>query len=212
MNSRLAPLSGIAFLAFVIGGAIYGGKPPGDDKHLKSPEQLTAAYAAHADKLMYAVFFMAIGLVFLLYFGSLLKTTLDAGTAPTQCLSRTAFAGVVVFVVGAATDLTLMHAMAAGAKDKVDPLAIQALTTYWNNDFIPFAIGILALMSASALSILMYGGLPKWLGWLAALIAVVGIIPKIGFFAFPAAGVWILLASITMMVQAGKTAAGPPPM
>jgi hypothetical protein len=97
-----------------------------------------------------------------------------------------------------------MVSMVEAAKAKVDPLAIQTLSTYWENDWVPFAVGILTLTSASAISILKFGGAPKWLGWLAALIAVVSVIPPIGEYAFPAAGLWVLLASITLFVQAGK--------
>jgi len=208
MTSKFAPLSGLAFLVLVIAGGLYGGKPP-SEKGLKTAEELTAAYVTQGDKLSIAVFVMGVGLVFLVYFGSFLKTTLDTGTAETSCLSRAAFAGVLVFVVGAATDFTLMVAMVEGAKNKVDPLVIQTLSTYWENDWIPFAVGIILLTSASAISILKYGGAPKWLGWLAGLITVVGLIPPIGWVAFPAAGVWVLLASIALTVQANKADAAP---
>ena len=210
MTSKLAPLSGIAALALIIAGGLYGGKPPGE-KGLKSAEELAAAYAAQGDRLLVAVFLMGLGLVFLVYFASVLKTALDAGTAETSCLSRVAFAGVLVFVVGAATDFSLMVAMVEGAKDKVDPMVIQALSTYWENDFVPFAVGIVLLMSASAISIQKYGGLPKWVGWLAGLILVVSLIPPIAPAAFPATGIWILLASIMLLLEARK-AEGPPAM
>lgn len=208
MSSKLAPLSGLAFLALVVAGGLYGGKPP-SEKGLKSAEELSAAYAAQGDKLSIAVFLMGLGLVFLVYFGSVLKTALDSGSAESGCLSRAAFAGVIVFVVGAAIDFSLMVAMVEGAKNKVDPLVIQTLSTYWENDWVPFAVGILLLTSASAISILKFGGAPKWLGWLAALIAVVGLIPPIGWVAFPAAGVWVLLASLALFLQAGKTPTPP---
>ena len=210
MTSKLAPLSGLAFLVLVIAGGLYGGQPP-SEKGIKSAEELAAAYVAQADKLLVAVFVMGLGLVFLVYFGSVLKTALDSGSAATGCLSRVAFAGVIVFVAGAATDFTLIIAMVEAAKDKVDPLAIQALSIYFHNDFVPFAVGLLLLMSASAISILKYGGAPKWLGWLAALIAVVGLIPPIGWFALPASGIWILAASIVLAMQANKVD-GPPAM
>jgi hypothetical protein len=203
MNSKWAPLSGIAFLVLVIAGGLYGGEPP-SEQGLKSAEELAAAYASQGDKLSVAIFLMALGLVFLVYFGSVLKTALDSGSAETGCLSRVAFAGVIVFVAGAATDFTLVVSMVEAAKDKVDPVAIQALSAYFSNDFVPFAVGIITLLSASAISILKYGGAPKWLGWLAALITVVGLIPPINWVAFPAAGAWVLLASIALTLQAGK--------
>jgi hypothetical protein len=187
----------------VFAGGLYGGEPP-SEQGLKSAEELAAAYASQGDKLSVAIFLMALGLVFLVYFGSVLKTALDSGSAETGCLSRVAFAGVIVFVAGAATDFTLVVSMVEAAKDKVDPVAIQALSAYFSNDFVPFAVGIITLLSASAISILKYGGAPKWLGWLAALITVVGLIPPINWVAFPAAGAWVLLASIALTLQAGK--------
>ena len=203
MTSKLAPLSGIASLALIIAGGLHGGKPPAE-KGLKSAEELAAAYAAQGDKLLVAVFVMGLGLAFLVYFASVLKTALDAGTAENSCLSRVAFAGVLVFVVGAATDFSLMVAMVEAAKDNVDPLVIQTLSTYWENDFVPFAVGIVLLTSASAISIQKYGGLPKWVGWLAGLILVVSLIPPIAPYAFPATGIWILVASIVLLLQARK--------
>ena len=208
MNSKLAPLSGIAFLVLVIVGGLYGGKPPGE-QGIKSAEELAAAYASQGDKLTVAVFVMGLGLAFLVYFGSVLKTALDSGSAETGCLSRVAFAGIIVFVAGMATDFSLMYAMVEAAKAKVDPVAIQALSIYWQNDWVPFAVGILLLTSASAISILKFGGAPKWLGLLAALIAVVSLIPPIGQFAFPGAGIWILLASIALFLQGQKAEATP---
>ena len=202
MTSKWAPLSGIAFLVFVIAGGLYGGKPPSEMG--LSPEELAAEYASRGDRLMVAVFVMGLGLVFLLYFGAVLKAALAAGSGGASRLPLVAFAGVIVFVAGAATDFTLMVSMIEAAKDKVDPVAIQALSVYFQNDYVPFAVGILALTSAAAISILRYGGAPKWLGWLAALIAIVGVIPPIGWVAFPAAGIWILLASIVLFLQAQK--------
>ncbi|MFL6089821.1 MAG: hypothetical protein ACJ71Z_06755 [Aeromicrobium sp.] len=98
------------------------------------------------------------------------------------------------------------------AAGKIDPVALQALAAYWDNDWVPFALGAELLMSATAISAIRHGGIPKWLGWLAGLVAIVGVIPKIGFFALPATGVWIILASITMAVEARRVDAGPPPM
>ena len=210
MTSKLAPLTGIASLALIIAGGLYGGKPPGE-QGLKSAEELTAAYAEQGDRLMVAVFLIGLGLALLVYFASVLMTALDAGAAGISRLPRVAFAGVLVFVVGAAIDLSLMIAMVEAAKDELDPLVVQTLSTYWENDFVPFAVGIVLLMSASAISIQRYGGLPKWVGWLAGLILVVSLIPPIAPAAFPATGVWILLASVMLLLEARKTD-GPPAM
>jgi hypothetical protein len=201
-----APLSGLVFLVLLIGGGFYGGEPPPERLGIKSAQKLADAFVAQADKLSVAIFVMALGLVFFVIFASVLKTALDGGTAETDCVSRVAFAGAIIFTVGVATDLTLAVALIDAAKDKVDPVVIQTLSAYWQNDFIPIAIGVVLLVGASAVSILKYGGLPAWLGWFAALITAVALIPKIGFFALPGTGLWVLAASIVMALQARKAA------
>jgi hypothetical protein len=205
MNSKTwwAPLSGLVFAAVLVTGFYLGGEPPQASKF--SAEKLASMYIQNTDQLMRSVYILAVALVFFVFFASTLKSALDSAEGETGCLSRVAFAGAIIFTAGAATDLTLVVAICEAAKH-IDPVAVQAMGAYWDNDFVPFAIGVELLMSATAISSLRHGGIPKWLGALAAVIAVVGLTPW-GFFAMPATGVWIILTSIVLAVQAKKTAA-----
>ncbi len=202
MNSKTwwAPLSGIVFVAVLAAGMFYGGEPPSTSKY--SADKLAMMYLENADRLKVAAFILAVALLFFVYFASSLKSALDSAEGETGCVSRVAFAGAIVFTAGAATDLTLIVAICDAAKH-VDPIALQAMVAYWDNDFVPFAIGVELLMSATAISSLRHGGIPKWLGALAAVIAVVGVTPW-GFFSMPATGVWIVITSIVLAVRAKK--------
>jgi hypothetical protein len=203
------PLSGIVFIALLAAGMLIGGEPQGAEGI--SAQELTKFWVDHGDRFDKPLALLSLSLIALVYFGSYLKTALDTGAGETGCVSRVAFAGAIVFVVGAATDLTLVFAIKQAA-GKIDPVALQALAAYWDNDWVPFALGVELLMSATAISAIRHGGIPKWLGWLAALIAIVGVVPGIGFFAMPATGVWIIIASIVLAIQARKVDAGPPAM
>ena len=44
----------------------------------------------------------------------------------------------------------------------------------------------------------------------AAVIAIVGLIPPIGFYALPATGLWVLVTSVVMAVQASREAPAVP--
>jgi hypothetical protein len=66
-----------------------------------------------------------------------------------------------------------------------------------NNDFIPAAAGVAVLVLAAGASVVRHGGLPKWLGWLGIVIGILAFTPA-GFFAFLAAGIWILIASVML--------------
>ena len=88
------------------------------------------------------------------------------------------------------------------------PTAAQALQALWDNDFLPLALGTVVMLSASGISIVRHGALPVWLGWIAIVLAVIGVTP-IGFAAFLGSAVWILIVSVMLSMRA--RAAQPPP-
>ena len=59
------------------------------------------------------------------------------------------------------------------------------------------------------LSILRTGALPRWLGWVALALVVIGFTP-IGFAAFLGAGIWIVVVSVMLAVRARRAPASTP--
>ena len=90
----------------------------------------------------------------------------------------------------------------------LDPSAAQAVNSIGNDAIITSAAGILVFSLAAGVLLLQGVGLPKWLGWVAIMIAVVVLTPAEGF-GFLALVIWMVIASIFMLVR--PRASGPAP-
>jgi hypothetical protein len=190
---RLAPLTGIVFVAIVVAVFAIGGSTP--EEH-DSAAKVQAYYAAHHDKHTALAFVMAIGVAFLVFFASTLRHDLRR-LGGTGQLSDAAFGGGVLAAAGFAI-LATVHVALANAGESVATLGTtQTLNVLDNNDFIPAAAGLAVLVFAAGAAAVRHGGLPKWLGWLGIVIGVVAFTPA-GFIAFLAAGIWILIVSVLL--------------
>jgi hypothetical protein len=202
---RLAPLTGIVFVAIVVAVFAIGGSTP--EEH-DSAAKVQAYYAAHHDKHTALAFVMAIGVAFLVFFASTLRHDLRR-LGGTGQLSDAAFGGGVLAAAGFAI-LATVHVALANAGESVTTLGTtQTLNVLDNNDFIPAAAGLAVLVFAAGAAAVRHGGLPKWLGWLGIVIGVVAFTPA-GFVAFLAAGIWILIVSVllTQARQGSERGAG----
>jgi hypothetical protein len=135
----------------------------------------------------------------LVFFGAYLRSVLSAAEGPGGMLSALTLVGTAVIAVGFAIDVTISLALAEAVED-IEPAAVQALQALWDNDFVPILLGLLLFLIATGLSILRHGALPKWLGWVALALAVIGFTP-IGFAAFIGAGLWIAIVSVMLAVR-----------
>ena len=201
----LVPLTGVLFVVLLIVSFIVTGEPPDADEPV---QDIVDHYDDNKDSIWIGTGIGALAVLSLLFFGAYLRKIFSAAEPPGHgMLSPLILAATVIMAVGAGVDMTVSVALAE-AVDDIDPVAVQALQAFWDNDFVPIAIGIELLFLSVGLSILKYGALPKWLGWIALLLAVIGLTP-IGFAAFPLGGIWVLIVSIMLAVRANR-AAGPP--
>jgi hypothetical protein len=188
----------IVVVAFAIGGST----PEEND----SAAKVQAFYSQHHDAQSALAFVLAVAIPFLLFFASSLRYDLRRAGGTGQ-LASAAFAGGVLAAAGFGI-VAAVHLAVANAGESLTTLGtIQTLNVLDNNDFIPVAAGVAVLVFAAGASVIRHGGLPKWLGWLAMVIGIVGFTPA-GFFAFLASGVWILIASVllTRARQGGRRA------
>ena len=201
---RLAPLTGLVFVAIVVVVFATGGSTPGDHD---TAQQVQAFYGQHHDKHMTLAFIMAISIPFLLFFISILRYELRRAGGSGQ-LANAAFAGGVLAAAGFGI-LAFVHlALAdAGGSDKTIGTT-QALNVLDNNDFLPMAAGMGVLVLAAGLSTIRHGGLPKWLGWAGVVIGAASFTPA-GFFAFLLSGIWVVIVSILLTL--GRQSAAPAP-
>ncbi len=201
---RLAPLTGVVFVAITVAVFAIGGETPSPGD---SAAEVQSFYAKHADKHMALSFIMAMSIPFLLFFVSSLRNDLRRAGGTGQ-LANAAFGGGVLAAGGFGLLASVHLALADSADSLKTVAATQTLNVLDGNDFIPAAAGLGVLVLAAGLAAVRHGGLPKWLGWVGIVIGVLAFTPA-GFFAFLAEGIWIIIASI-LLTQARRAAPAAP--
>ena len=195
----LVPLTGVLFVVLVIVGFIVGGEPPDAEE---PAQEIVDFYVDDKDSVMAGAFILGLATVVFVFFANYLRTVFRTTSA-----SATILVGAAIFAVGAAVDATLLVAMAEAADD-IEPESLQTIQAIWDNDFVPFAVGAAVFLISLAISILRTDVLPRWLGWVTLVLAVLSLTP-LGFFAFPLTGLLILVLSVMLAVRARRTGAPP---
>jgi hypothetical protein len=205
---RYAPLTGVAFvLLFIAAFAISGETPDVDD----SVEDVRNYWLDNDTENIWAAVFVIWGSVLAIWFGASLRTSLRRAEGEPGRLSGLAFAGWIVFAVGALAFAGFAFSAADVADEtNVGDEVVQTLSVL-NSDF--FAIvtaGLAVAMLASAIAILRFAALPRWLGYAALVLGIAAVTPA-GFFAFLLSGIWVLIVSILLYQEAGEPTGAPPP-
>jgi hypothetical protein len=193
----LVPLTGVAFVVLAIISIIVGGEPRDADR---PASEIVEWYVDNKDSVIAGAFIGVAATVLLVFFAAYLRDVLRAAAGGKDMLSLVSFIGIVVVAVGFAIDTTILIALAEGADD-IDPVAVQSLQALWDNDFVPIALGLLLFLWATGISVVKYGALPRWLGWIMIVLGVLAITP-LGFAAFIGSVIVILVISILLAVRA----------
>lgn len=200
---RLVALSGVLAVALFIAAFAVGGETPDADA---SVGKIVSFYRDNAGEQKAAGVLLAYASLFLLVFTATVAGALRRAYAESGLPSALAFAGGIVLSVGwlifAGLEFTL-----GDAPEKLAPSAVQALNALNSDMFFPVALGTAAFLVGSGIGIVRTRVLPAWLGWAALVIGVVAATPA-GFFAIPALGVWILIASALLFLR-GRRDVGP---
>ena len=137
-NGWLAPLTGVAFVVLIIIAFAVGGEPPDIDEPAR---EIVDFYVDDKDKIVVGVLLQGIAATLFVFFGGYLRRVLRDAEGPRGILSAVAFAGTIIFALGMAIDGTINIALAETAED-IEPSAVQALAALFQNDYIPFAVGL----------------------------------------------------------------------
>lgn len=200
--AKWMPLTGVLFIAMAIAGFIVGGEPP--DASGSSADEIVQFYTDNQGRVMAGIIILSIATVLFVFFASYLRSVLDRGAGEDGMFSRIAFVGAVVFAVGGAIDGTLLIAISEAAGE-IEPAQIETLQAFWDNDFLPLALGVVLFTLGSGISIVFHKSLPVWLGWIAIVLGIVGMTP-LGWIAFMGTGVWILIVSVMLLLSERKVA------
>ena len=202
----LVPLvTGLGFALLLLISFIVSGEPKSADDH--SPAEIANWYIDNKDSAEIGSFIGAVAGGFLIFFGAYLRKLFEPGAG--LMLSILPLIAVTIVAIGGAIDGMLMFA-AAEAADEIPAPEIQTIQAIWDNDFLPFLLGVLIFNWSVGLAVLRSGALPKWLGWWGIVFGVISLAGPIGFFGAPGAALWIIIASIMLSMRARGEASPAP--
>jgi hypothetical protein len=210
MNGRasrewLVPLlTGLGFVVLLIVSFIIVGEPKDADN---PPSEVAQWYQDNKDEAQIGAFISVVAAVPLIFFGGYLRKVLEpAGVT----LSTLPLIGIAIVGVAAAIDNMLLFA-AAEAADTIPAEEVHVIQAIWDNDFLPFFLGIMVFNWSVGIAVLRSGALPKWMGWLAIVGGVVSLAGPIGFAGAFVALLWVIIASIMLSMRARSGPAQPAP-
>lgn len=108
--------------------------------------------------------------------------------------------GAVLYAGG----LTLGAAVALGLLDAADnglEGPAQTLNVLAEAMWLPFIAGVAALLIGGGLAVLRTGILPRWLGWVGAVVGVVSMLGPGGFLGYFVAPLWIAIAGVLLYTR-----------
>ncbi|WDV50752.1 hypothetical protein PV963_10460 [Streptomyces coeruleorubidus] len=195
---RIAPLTGLVAVVLTLVAFLLTGDTPDYDA---TGSQVRAFYVDREAQTGVSVYLLALAAVFFVFFAAHLARVVRDVPASGGWLHRVVLGGglllAIGFLTGAALTLTLVD---LADEPTVSGPALQALNTLNENFYIPFVGGMALMLLGTGLATVRaaVSPLPRWLAWAAVVIGVLMFIPWIGFFAFMAAGLWVVVTSIVL--------------
>jgi hypothetical protein len=197
--SRLASLTGVVFAVLTVVAIFAGGETP--DANAR-PAKVIAYYGTHRSEVeTSAILFALAFLVVVLFAGALRSYVRQAA----EGLGALILAGAVMMSIGATIGSGVEYALAKQLPH-LGPQTAQALNVISNEIFLPVIAGAFIFALSAGLAILRGAALPKWLGWVAIVLAIVVIIPPASFPALLGFVIWSIVVSILMYVRSGTPA------
>jgi Domain of unknown function (DUF4386) len=198
MAKRLAPLTGVLFFLLLLAAVLVGSNGLSASS---SPVKVLAYYQTHKGKTglsgLLTVLSVVVGVIFYGQLRDYLRRHEGLGGS-----TATAFGGVILFAASGGLTAGVAFAL-TDSPSHLSAGAAQTLSLI-NQDVSGglSLIGIAILLICFGWAILKSGLLPRWLGWVAFLIALIAVVPFLGFFAFIGVGLWTLIISILMWRRA----------
>jgi hypothetical protein len=195
MNHKLAPLTGVLFFALLVAGILVEGfdTPNSDD----SATKVLAYYQAHDTRIAISAVLTVLAVFVGVIFYGMLRDHLRRSEGM-RGLTATAFGGVLLFAASGCLSAGANFAL-VDAPNHLTAASAQTLHLIDQDLGSGFSdAGLAIMLFAFGLAILQSRLLPRWLGWAALPVALIALIPPIGFAAFLLGGFWTLAVSIAM--------------
>lgn len=202
-RKSVLPLTGATAFGLVLAGHLVHGSIPA--VHDPAPK-VAAFYGAHGSNSAVGSFLLTCAAFFFLAFASVLRNALRRSADEDGGASMFGFGGAILFAGGIA--LTAGIGVALKDAKHLDPIAVQALHALFVDLFAPLSLGIAAFLVGNGIAIIRTAALPKWLGWLALPIGLIGLAPEpLGDLGFVGLGIWMLIAGVLLVAPGDRSAA-----
>lgn len=178
---RYAPISGlVAVIFWVVGIFILTGPGHLGNNSSDAPTVVLAKYAAHSSAIQWGVWLIMLGaLAFIWLVGSLRAAVSSVEQGPARVSTLVGMGGAVT-----GFGILLAHApsfAAATTSDNLTAPAAKALILMDDVFFYAAELSSAVLFFATAVAIFRWGVLPKWLGWVSLVFAVLAVLPPVGW-------------------------------
>jgi hypothetical protein len=215
-RERLGAATGLVFAGLMIAAAAVGFWFPGWSAEFDgSATEWTAFYVDHRTSILVSVLLVTLGLIFLTWFFGTLHAVLREAEAGSARISGISY-GAAIFGVGAIHVAMICFTVAAFRPSENSPDMVMTMNDMAFICGVPAAAAGVTVFASLALVIWRTGALPAWLGWLAAVSAVLQAGPLGGLFTttgpfnlkdglfgimlvFFSLGVWVTLASLVLI-------------
>ncbi len=205
--NRLLSLSGAAAVVLILASFAAAGSVPKQDA---PTSEVVSFYVDHDGGQLVSASVLSLGALLFLVFMAVLGGVLRPGDRKGRSAWIMCFGGGIVFVVGLAIFAGLTIALGDVAGD-IDPSALQALHVLNQEMFFPVTIGAAAFLFGAGTAVLQGAPLPRWLGWVAIVVAIVAAVPShilggvldhIGFGGVIGLAAWTLIVSVLLTLRA----------
>ena len=195
--SKWGPLAGTLSALLVVVSFVTGNSTPDDNA---AGPQVIKWYTTHHNQRIVGDLLVGLAMFFLVVFAATLARHVRRGD---RWLATGALGGAVATAIGFTCLLSFDFVLAMDTKDLTASSA-QTLNLLENDFFLPAVLGFALFAVLGGLAVVSGRILPVWMGWVLFAIGIAALVPPISWFAFLGTMLWVLIASIWMVVQ------GPP--
>jgi hypothetical protein len=202
--SRLAPLTGVVFAVLVVVAIVTGGETPDANA---SPAKVIAYYGTHRSEVETSSILFALAFLFVVLFAGALRSYMRR-TPAAEGLASIVLAGGVLMAAGVLIGTSVEYGLAHNL-NQLTPATAQTMNVLGNEIFLPVIGGAFLFAIAGGLAILRGVHLPRWLGWVSIVLAIVVLIPPLSFPALGVFAIWSVIVSILIYRRTGPAASAP---
>ena len=203
---RLAPLTGVVFVALIIVSLILIAEDAPD--FVEEPREVADYYAGNTGRLIAGFYIGALANVFLIWFAGSLRSALRSAEGGEGRLAAVAFGGgVAAAVLFIASDwINLAAVFRADEDGAIDPAVAASLNDVAGGFLGGGAALALGVLVAAAAVIALRSGsiLPRWLAWISLALAVLLVSP-VGYIGTAIAALWVVIVSVMLYVRQGPS-------